>query len=342
MKTSYDTDGTALGFDRLETEIDVGRRAIVALAALELGVFEEVSVDQPRAVDDIAAALSVPLDRLFPLLEALSAMGYLIRGDDTRRFSLHPDASRFMTSSSPGYRGRELLRWVRTLRGWSWLSEVIRRDEPRYVGALTTTGTPTQKTHCCLAARGHRNGIDLIDALSPFKPERVLDLGGGTGGYTKALLDTFPTVQVTLFDLPDVIELASDHLNAEDFGERLQLVGGDFLQEIPEGPFDLLLIANVLHIFEPERARRLVHRAAKSVREGGRLVVRDGMVEPDRRSPEAALLFGIHVLVFSNEGRIYSTDDVAAMIESAGLEVIDVIRSTPDVEGVAVVGQKPA
>lgn len=341
MKTSYENGDEALGFDGLEADIDAGRRAIVVLAALELGLFEELTVDIAQPVDEVASALIVPKNRLLPLLEALAAMGYLVRGDDFHDFAIHPDAARFLTSSSPGYRGHELLRWVRTLRGWSWLSEVIQRDEPRYVGSLKNPGIPTHKTHQCLAARGHRSGLDLIEELSPPRPERVLDLGGGTGGYTKALLDTFPSVHVTLFDLPEVIELAGAHLDVESCGDRLKLVEGDFVEEIPEGPFDLVLIANVLHIFDPDSARRLVHRAAKALGAGGRLVIRDGMVEPDRRTPEAALLFGVHMLVFSDDGRIYSTDEVAAMIESAGLEVTRVIRRAPDVEGAAIVGQKP-
>jgi ubiquinone/menaquinone biosynthesis C-methylase UbiE len=169
----------------------------------------------------------------------------------------------------------------------------------------------------------------------------VLDLGGGTGGYTKALLDRFPSGHVTLFDRPEVIELARDQLDVDRYGERLRLIGGDFLEEIPDGPFELVLIANVLHIFEPSVALRLVQRAAKVVEPGGSLVIRDGMVEPDRRSPEAALLFGIHMCVFSDEGRIYSTDEVAAMLEAASLVVTRTIRSPDDGEGAAIIGQKP-
>jgi SAM-dependent methyltransferase len=327
-------------FDRLEADAEAGLRATVVLAALELGVFDGLAAGGERDAASLATDLGVPGRRLAPLLDALAALGYLERRAGTGRFAIDPAAVGPLVASSRESRVGEALRMIRTLRGWSWLAEVIRRDEARAMGSLETRGTPSSTTHLCLATRGQRSGQEMLGRLDLGEPRAVLDLGGGTGGYARALLEALPAAHVTLFDLPEVVDLARRGLAGVFGEERLTFIAGDFRQALPAGPYDAILIANVTHIFDTDVTADLIARAAAALGPGGRLVIRDVMTDPGGRTPDSALLFGVHVTVFSDRGRVYSTDEIAAMMASAGLEIATIDRPAPDAEGAVVVGRR--
>lgn len=331
-------EGCGSTFDRLEADAEAGLRAAVVLAALELGVFDALAAGGERDAASLARDLGVAARRLGPLLEALAALGYVTRASEPGRFAIDRDAAGCLVSSAADSRAGEALRMIRTLRGWSWLAEVIRRDEARAMGSLEARRTPSSTTHACLATRGQRAGQELIGRLDLGAARTVLDLGGGTGGYARALLEALPAARVTLFDLPEVLDLARRTLEQAPGRDRLALVEGDFLEVVPEGPFDAILVANVIHIFDEAVTSDLIARAAAALGPGGRLVIRDVMTDPGGRAPDAAVLFGVHVAVFSDRGRVYSTSEVAAMMTAAGLEIAAIDRPAPDAEGAVVVG----
>ena len=316
------------------------QRLAVVLAGLDVGLFDVLS-KQPLTLSQLADALAIPAGRLQTLTEALRSLNYLIPdSNDPSRLSCHGEARRFLASDSPESRTRELRRLVRLVRGWSWLGEVVRRDQPRFVGSLATTGSPSAVTHQSLAQRGRRFGRLLCQRLPLDRCSTALDLGGGLGGYAMALLDARPQLQVTLFDRPDVVQAAALALAEEGFTEGIAYVGGDLMGPLPEGPFDLVLLANVLHLFSPAVASDLIARSARQVALGGHLVVRDSMLEPDG-GPEAAVLFAVHMAVFSDRPRLYRTEEIADMIRHVGLSPQEPFRPSPEQEGAIVIACRP-
>lgn len=328
-------------FEQLESDAERGRRAIVVLAGLDLGLFKLLEGERSLDAAALSARLEVGQPRLEALLEALTSLGYLTAEGSPPSYCCAPEACRFLCPNGRESRTDELLRLVRMLRGWSWLSEVIREDQARVVGSLEGRQTPRRTTHRGLASRGRKAGRRLVEQFDLGQPRTILDLGGGTGGFTRALLEALPEARATLFDRPEVIEMASRALTDAGVLDRVELLSGDFLRSVPPGPYDLVLLANVLHIYDKDTAADLVVRAAGSVGNGGCLVVRDAAVEGDRQSPTAAVLFGIHVAVFTDAGRVYSTDDIEQMMRRAGLGAITTRRDEPESQSTFIVGRRP-
>jgi predicted O-methyltransferase YrrM len=316
------------------------QRFAVVLAGLDIGLFDVLS-KQPLTVSHLADALGIPAGRLRTVTEALRNLNYLIAdSSDPPRLSCHDEARRYLSSDSPESRAREVRRLVRLVRGWSWLGEVVRHDQPRFVGSLATTGSPSAVTQQSLAQRGRRFGKLVCQRLPLDQCSSALDLGGGLGGYTMALLDARPELEVTLFDRPEVVQAAARALAHEGFTDSITYVGGDMMGPLPSGPFDLVLLANVLHLFSPAVASDLIARTSHLVAPGGHLVVRDSMLAPDG-GPEAAVLFAIHMAIFSDRPRLYSTDDVAEMMRDVGLSPQEAFRPSPDQEGAIIIASRP-
>ena len=81
-----------------------------------------------------------------------------------------------------------------------------------------------------------------------------------------------------------------------------------------DGPFDVALLSNVVHIYGPDTNRRLLEKAAGSVRPGGVAAVADFV----RGRSARAARFALVMLLKSEEGDTYRTEVVEGWLQEAG------------------------
>jgi len=88
-----------------------------------------------------------------------------------------------------------------------------------------------------------------VSGIFPEKhPLRVLELGIGTGGFTKHLLRLNSEAVVTGVDASSrMLENASQNL--AEYGDRLSLIHGEFPGAIPDGEFDCVVSAIALSFY---------------------------------------------------------------------------------------------
>lgn len=148
---------------------------------------------------------------------------------------------------------------------------------------------------------------------------RVLDLGGGHGRYARTFADA--GYRATLFDLPLVIELAR-----ERHDDALDYLAGDFLAgDDLGGPWDAVLLSNIVHGQSGADNRGLVQRLADALAPGGVIVFKDMFLDDQGRDPERAALFGTIMLLYTDEGQSWSIADVHGWADAAGLERAGVV-----------------
>lgn len=113
-----------------------------------------------------------------------------------------------------------------------------------------------------------------MDAI-PFAPERVLELGVGTGETTRHLLARHPGARVTGLDSsPEMI------FRARELGiEQVRLARME--DPLPDGPWDLVISVLSVHHLDDDGKRDLFRR----VREHSRALVIGDLVDvpPERR-----------------------------------------------------------
>jgi SAM-dependent methyltransferase len=115
----------------------------------------------------------------------------------------------------------------------------------------------------------------MIDAV-PFAREaalRVVDIGGGFGAASKAVLQAFPRARVTLHDYSQVMfDQARDYL--ADYADRVRMARGDLWDRSWTaqlgGPFDLAVSALCIHNLHGHAGdRRLLWRVRTVLKPGG-------------------------------------------------------------------------
>jgi ubiquinone/menaquinone biosynthesis C-methylase UbiE len=150
-------------------------------------------------------------------------------------------------------------------------------------------------------------------------PERVLDIGCGSGVWSLAIAERFPHARVTGLDLPEVLKVFEGRATDLGLRNRIEMLGGDMhAVEIPGG-FDLVVIANVLRLDEPDRAAALVARAAKALAPGGELIVVDAIGDTSPESERALAVYALHLALRTARGRVHDREEIKAWLESAGL-----------------------
>jgi tRNA (cmo5U34)-methyltransferase len=105
----------------------------------------------------------------------------------------------------------------------------------------------------------------------------VLDVGCGAGNYTLKLLESLPNLDATLIDLSQpMLDRASERVNRATAG-RITTIQADIREvDLPEGQFDIVLAASVLHHLRADEEWQKVFAALyRALRPGGSLWVFD-------------------------------------------------------------------
>jgi tRNA (cmo5U34)-methyltransferase len=112
-------------------------------------------------------------------------------------------------------------------------------------------------------------------AAIPFPPERVLELGMGTGETTRRLLEAHPDAWVIGLDAsPDMV------FRARQTYDDVQLARME--DPLPDGPWDLVISVLSVHHLDSEQKRDLFRRVREQSRAlvMGDVVIADPQVTP--------------------------------------------------------------
>lgn len=163
----------------------------------------------------------------------------------------------------------------------------------------------------------------LADAL-PIAGGEILDIGAGSAIWSLSMARDNPAVHVTAVDFAEVLAHLPGHV---------QRIAGDIDSvDLPPCHFDRAILANVLHLYTPERARHLVHRVARSLRKTGDLVIVDMLNDGSPGSRLNASAYALHLILRVENGHVHAIESLAAWCREAGLAEsrLVTLQSPPD------------
>lgn len=291
----------------------------VLLTGAELDLFTLLSRESLSA-PEIAGRLGADRRALTTLLDALAAMELLERREGLYRTA---PAAACLSADAPDSILPMLLhaaalwaRWTTLTRrvGGTPIPERAPEESLRaFIGAMHVVASPQADR--------------VVAAAGVSGARRLLDVGGGPATYTMAFLAAEPGLSATLFDLPPVVEIARERLAKAGLEGRVTLVPGDFdKDELPAGN-DLAWLSAIIHQNSPAQNEALFARIFRALVPGGRLILRDHVMEPDRTRPRAGALFAVNMLVGTSGGGTYTFEEIRAGLERTGFTRIRLIQA---------------
>jgi hypothetical protein len=290
-------------------------------AANDLGLFEKLA-DRPLTLDELANDLSIPPRTARITADAMVALGFLEKQDDRYRNS--SVSQTFLSGKTPADLRPFLRFWNQiSYPQWQHLEEALRTN--RGVSGDVELDPDQQRIFSEGVAAIQAGPAHAMPEKYDFTRHRkVLDLGGGVGEYLVPILDRFPQLEGTLFELPPVTEVARDALAANPVGSRINIVAGDLFEDaIPES-HDALILANVVHYFDHARNLKLLRRIRERVLAGARVLIVDFWTNPQHTEPLFAALMAGEFLT-SVGGDVFSEEDAKGWLRKTGWEYLQTI-----------------
>jgi SAM-dependent methyltransferase len=168
-----------------------------------------------------------------------------------------------------------------------------------------------------LAGRAKIIAPSLAERLPPCSGI-LLDVGGGTGIYSIALLQKNPELRAMVLDRPEVLRIAGEFAESYGVGDRMEFLEGDmFTAHLP--PADFVLLSNVLHDWDVSDCLALVRRSAACLRPDGRLLIHDVLLNDALDGPLPVACYSAQLFTLT-EGRAYSAAEYCSWLREAGLE----------------------
>ena len=290
---------------------------------IELGVFDRLARGG-GGIDTIAGDLGLPERSCRLLLNALAAIGLV--ESDGRTYELGEGAERHLVRGQPGYVG-DMGKVMSS--AWEWdavrrLPEAVRRD-----GTVTDEHAETpsyaywEDFAAYAGAVAGPTARKAAEVLAPWAAARerldILDVACGHGLYGYTLASQQPHARVWSLDWPNVLPITLGHAGRLGVADRTKTIAGDMFEVPLGGPYDVVMITNVLHHFSEERGVELLRRGASALAPDGRLVLVGFTVDdgPPAADP-APHLFSILMLVWTYSGEVHSVAAYNRMLAAAG------------------------
>jgi len=269
----------------------------VFLTGVELDLFSLLAAKTLTA-DQVASELQGDLRGTTMLLDALAALGYLMKEDCVYR--TEPSVSSLLSSGSPDSILPGLQHAANLWHSWNHLTGSVIKGVPAEI--QENVREKRRKAFIgSMDVRAVHDAGRLVETVDPGHASSFIDIGGASGGFTIAFLDAVEGMRATLFDLPPVIEMARERLSGTKWLDRIELVAGDFTRDDLPGGHDLALLSAIIHMNSHEQNIELYRKVYRALNPGGRIIVRDFIMEPDRTEPVAGALFAINMLVNTRE-----------------------------------------
>jgi predicted O-methyltransferase YrrM len=288
-------------------------------AGVALGIFSHIGSSQVDA-GSLAQSLSLDEDAASRLLDALSAMGLLVK--ENQLFSNSPEAARFLVKDAPGYLGHMIMHHHHLMPSWSQLSEAIRTGEPGRNRASFADETQRESFLMGMYNSASQLAPEIVKRVNLEGRARLLDFGGGPGTFAAHFCQANAGLQAVVLDLPTTRVFAERIIAQFGLADRVRFFAGDYLDDdldLPPGPFDAIWMSHVLHGEGYQDCGKMIRRATALLAPGGVLLIHEFILTESRDEPLFAALFSLNMLLGTPSGRSYTQEELTAMMTDAGL-----------------------
>ena len=168
---------------------------------------------------------------------------------------------------------------------------------------------------------------------------KVLDIASSHGAFGLAFATRNPNAEIVAVDWANVLELGVENAKAAGVANRYSTIAGSAFDVDYGTGYDVVLLTNFLHHFDPPTNEKLLRKVHAALAEGGRAVTFEFVPNDDRVSPLGVAGFSLVMLASTPSGDAYTFAEFDRIFKNAGFSQSELHEIPPAIQQL-IVSQK--
>jgi hypothetical protein len=319
--------------------INAHQRTEALKAAIELEVFTAIGEGNTTAAE-IARRCQTSEKGMRVLCDYLTIMEMLTKQDD--HYALTLDSQVFLDKRSPAYLGgaTEFLCSPMLTEGFKHIAEAVRRggtfmENDGTIGPENPIWVKFARGMAAMMALPAQLMAKLADPTADRKL-KILDIAAGHGLFGITFATNNQQAEITALDWKAVLEVAKENAQKAGVADRYSTIEGSAFEVEFGSGYDLVLLTNFLHHFDPPTCEALLRRVHASLADGGRAVTLEFIPNEDRVTPPDAAGFSMVMLAGTPSGDAYTFAELERMFANAGFSRSTMYPLPPTIQQVVI------
>ena len=287
----------------------------VLLTAVRLDVFNIIG-EKGLSAGDISAKINSNVCATETFLDAIVSLD-LLQKDNDKYFNTEEGKEIFINGRDR-YIGDIVILQDVMWDAWSRLSDSVISGKPaRKPDMFQADKNETRNFIIAM----HNTAMSVAPVISREMDlsdcKTMIDLGGGAGTYSVFFCTGNSDLKATILDLPGTLKITKELISNSRVANRIKLIEGDFNKEI-KGQYDVAFLSNIIHGEGEQENIALIRRVYNALNSGGKIIIQDFILDNDKASPCFPALFSLNMLLFTENGRTYSFQEIEGWLQEAG------------------------
>ena len=297
------------------------QRTAALRGAIELDLFTAIGEGNTTS-KAIAARIQASEKGTRVLCDYLTVIGFLTK--QANAYGLTQESAVFLNRHSPAYLGS--------------ISKFL--GNPELTGAFNDMANIVRKGGTLMEGEGSVEPnnpiwVEFAQSMGPMMalpsqliagllgaksgaPWKILDIAAGHGLFGIEIARQNPNAQVVALDWEAVLAVARENAQKAGVAARYSTIFGSAFEANFGTGYDLVLLTNFLHHFDPATNEKLLKKVHAALAPGGRAVTLEFVPNDDRISPATPAAFSMMMLGSTAHGDAYTFAELDRMCRNAG------------------------
>ncbi|MBW1866765.1 MAG: methyltransferase, partial [Deltaproteobacteria bacterium] len=286
-----------------------------------------------RTCQDIADRINADPRALSMLLNALTAMGLLLKEGDT--WANTTQATLFLRKDMPRYIGFMILHHQNLVESWSRLDQAVKTGSP--VREQIPNHSEESRENFLMGMFTMAMGLapDMVPKIDLAGRRHLLDLGGGPGTWAIHFCRHNPTLAATVYDLSTTRPFAEKTIAGFNMADRVKFSDGNYVDCPIPGAYDVAWLSHILHGEGMDNCRQIIQKTVGALEPGGMIIIHDFILTDTMDGPLFPALFALNMLVGTQDGQAYAEHQIKGLLKQAGVKKVRRLSiTTPNDSGI--------
>lgn len=305
--------------------------------AVELEIFTAVG-EGNSTPDRIARRCAASSRGIRILCDFLTVQGFLTK--TANGYQLTQDSAMFLDRNSPLYLGSAANFLVHSsfVDTFKNLTEIVRRGGMSHGNDTLSPDDPIWVEFARSLGPMQRLQAESVAMFLNSDPNRlrVLDIAAGHGFFGIAVARQNPHAGIVALDWANVLEVAKENAREAGVSGRYRTIAGSAFEADFGDSYDLILVTNFLHHFDPATIGQFLRKAKAAMALGARLVVVEFIPDETRIEPPIAAAFAMTMLGTTPAGDAYTFSEYKQMFDAAGFSSVEMHALPPSPQSVLI------